>query len=155
MNSTTFHNVFLTFSVFLLFICTSCESSKNTSQSESSSNLSEISLSKSGMSGYTNCQISKDQIIVSSKGRSGEEEKALPISEANWKELNQLVSKLNLSQFDKWESPTQARFYDGARATTISININGQTYTSQAFDEGKPPAELKKVYEYLETVIGS
>lgn len=74
-------------------------------------------------------------------------------SQKSWSQINDLVSKIDLSQIDKWEGPTQARFYDGAKATTIMIEANGETYNSQSFDEGKPPAELKELYDYLESLV--
>ncbi len=156
MKSIPVRYVFLTFAIFLLLTSFSCESTKKTVESASAISIDQISISYSGMSGFVEHQINQNQMITSSKGRSeSAEDVKKPVSNENWNKLSELVSRLDLSQFEQWESPTQERFHDGARATIITIETNGQIYTSQAFDEGKPPAELNELYKYLETIVHS
>lgn len=160
MKSLTIRYVFLTSAVFLLLTSFSCESSKMTSDStvpappevstSETGSLNQISISFSGMSGYVQHQIKQNQIISSEKGRGDNNGETIKkVSDKNWKNLNDLVSQLDLNKVETWESPTQERFHDGARATIITIESNGQSYTSQAFDEGNPPAALKDLYDYL------
>ncbi len=156
MNSIPVRYVFLTFAVFLLLTSFSCESTKKTTASSTPVSMDQITISYSGMSGLIQHQINQNQIITSSKGRgesNGDIKKA--VANENWNKLNELVSQLDLAKFDSWEGPTQKRFHDGARATIITIESNGQTFTSQAFDEGNPPAELNDLYLYLTNLTKS
>ncbi len=156
MKSIPLSYVFLTFAVFLLLTSFSCESTKSTTASETAVLIDQISISYSGMSGFEQHQISQNQMITSLKGRgdaTGDKKK--DISQSDWNRLNELVSQLDLSKFEKWESPTLERFHDAARATIITIESNGQSYTSQAFDEGMPPAEINDLYQYLANMTRS
>lgn len=131
----------------------SCESSKS-AQNISKNMVEKISLEKVAMGGNFSLEITNDETIISEMIRGGASDAAKgETAQKSWNEINNLISKLNLAQIDKWEGPTQARFYDGARATTIIIEANGKTYNSQSFDEGEPPAELKKLYDYLESLV--
>lgn len=148
--------VFFTFIVFFTLSSFSCESSKLTTESATTISMNQISISYTGMSGFEQHQINQNEVITSTKGRGETTADAKKeISNKNWKQLNQLVSQLDLTKFETWESPTQERFHDGARATIITIDANGQTYTSQAFDEGNPPAALNDIYKYLESITKS
>lgn len=154
MKSIPFPNVFLAFAAFILLSSFSCEPNKMTTDSNPIDSLNQISISFSGMSGYTDHQISKDGMTTSTKGRSGNVgDTKKTISKDQWKKINEIVSKIDLAKMDSWESPTQERFHDGARATTITIESNGQAYSSQSFDEGKPPAQLQDIYDYLQLIV--
>src|SRR5690606_37267747 len=156
MKSIPFRYVFLTFAVFLLLTSFSCESTKKTTEAAPPASMDQISISFSGMSGFIQHQIAQNQMISSAKGRGqATDDVKTEVSGEDWNKLNELVSKLDLTKLDTWEGPTQKRFHDGARATVITIESNGQTYTSQAFDEGNPPAELSELYQYLATMTQS
>ncbi|WP_143736404.1 hypothetical protein [Moheibacter sediminis] len=106
------------------------------------------------MGSNSSLEITKDEILNASNTRDGMGDASKGATESkDWNKLNNLVSKLDLTQIDQWEGPTQARFYDGAKATTIIIESNGEIYNSQSFDEGQPPAELKELYDYLESLV--
>ncbi len=129
----------------------SCQSSKNVSSKEL---ISKITLEKITLGSSSKLEITKDEILNSSTNRDGVSDAvAGNITGKDWNEINKLAGKLDLSQIDQWEGPTQARFYDGAKATTIAIEANGQIYSSQSFDEGKPPTELQELYDYLESLV--
>lgn len=141
----------LAFSSILII---SCESSKGT-KSNTPEIISKISLEKVTMGSNSQLVITKNEILNSQtiRGGNGDASKG-DTPQKDWNQINKLVSKLDLSQIDKWEGPTQARFYDGAKATVIIIESNnGQVYNSQSFDEGEPPAELKELYNYLESLV--
>lgn len=144
---------FILFAVFSAGFLLSCESAKS-SQNISKNMIEKIKLEKVTMGSNSSLEITKDEILNASTTRDGlGDATSGEISSKDWNEINRLVSNLDLTKIDQWEGPTQARFYDGARATTIVIESNGQTYTSQSFDEGKPPAQLQELYNYLESLV--
>lgn len=131
----------------------SCESSKS-SQKSSENMIEKISMEKITMGSNAILEITKDQNSFTERQRDGSSKETKgEISTKSWNEINRLVSKLDLTKMDQWEGPTQTRFYDGAKATTIIIESNGQTFNSQGFDEGRPPAELSELYNYLESLV--
>lgn len=143
--------IILTF-IFASVVILSCNSSKNI-QGNAVNTISKISLEKVTMGSNSSLEITKDEILFTETQRDGSADAAKgDTSPKNWNEINKLISQLDLSQIHQWEGPSQARFYDGARATTIIIEANGEIYNSQSFDEGEPPAELKKLYDYLESL---
>lgn len=142
----------LTF-IFSIIVVLSCNSLKS-AQSNTKEIISKITLEKTTMGSNSLLEVTKDEILNSSTNRDGTGDAASgKTSVKDWQAINSLVSKLDLSEIEKWEGPTQARFYDGAKATMISIESDGKLYNSQSFDEGKPPAELKKLYDYLESLV--
>lgn len=140
--------------ILLMFSSLSCESSKNaTNEKYAPMNLSKISVEKISMSGRDLKEITAKEIQQSTTDRSGVADAVKGLNKSDsWKEIQNLVSEIDLKDMNSWEAPTQERFHDGARATTILIEANGEEYSSQSFDEGNPPAELKKLYDYLESL---
>lgn len=129
-----------------------CESSKSTQNN--SEVISKITLEKSTLGSHFVSEITEGSIQTSHTERNGSvRSKSTDLTSKQWKELNLLISKLDLTELDRWEGPTQARFYDGAMATTIIIESGGESFNSQSFDEGEPPAELKELYDYLESLV--
>ena len=142
------------FSLFLfLLVASGCESSKKTAGNKDFM-IEKITFEKSGMRGASKLEITKDVLSIEDSGR-GVEESAGIVNTAseNWNEINRLVGELDLNEFENWKSPTQERFHDGARATTITLEINGKSMTSQPYDEGKPPAQLQELNDYLESLV--
>jgi hypothetical protein len=145
------HKVFTLF-LFLLIV-SACESSKKTAGNKGFM-IEKITLEKSGMRGTSKLEITKDEFSTEDSGRGVEESAGSGnTTSENWSEINRLVSELDLNEFENWESPTQERFHDGARATTITLEINGKSMASQPYDEGKPPAQLKELNDYLESLV--
>lgn len=127
----------------------SCESSKKTSET-SPDEILKITVEKETRGNRSLFTLTKEGTTHVTKVLHGEENiKKQKTNVANWKEINRLVGNLNLEQLESWVAPTQERFYDGARATIITLETSSKIYTSQGFDEGKPPTELLELYNYL------
>lgn len=142
----------LTF-IFSALVVLSCNGTK-TIPSNSEGIISKIKIEKISMGSNSIVEITKDEILHSSTNRDGTGNRtSAEISQKQWQQINRLVGRLELSEIGQWEGPTQARFYDGAAATMISIEKNDEVYDSQSFDEGKPPAELQPLYDYLESLV--
>lgn len=67
-------------------------------------------------------------------------------SAAEWETLAKLVQNQELDKIDSYESPTTKRYHDGAMMANLKITANGNTYTSQGFDSGTPPAQFSDLY---------
>lgn len=139
----------------LIFALVSCEASKNSTKDENyrKIEMTKIVLEKISMGGNEMKEITKSEILTSKMVRGGEKiENKSKLASKNWERLVKLVESLDLNEIQNWEGPTQGRFVDAAKATTIILEVNGQEYYSQGFDEGQPPAQLKELYNFLETL---
>lgn len=139
--------------LFSTILIISCESSKS-AQAKNENSISKLTLDKITRGSNSQLVITKNETMHSEMllGNGSDASKG-ETDQKDWDKINQLVSKLDLNKLNLWEAPTQARFHDGAMATTISIEANGETYNSQSFDEGQPPPELKELYDYLESLV--
>lgn len=70
-------------------------------------------------------------------------------TETEWKRLQELITQLNPEKMESFTPPTNKRFYDGAMAATIRVNVDGTDYSSQTFDAGNPPKPLAALYRKL------
>src|SRR5690606_15785313 len=140
------HKVFaVLFTISLLF---SCESSKNATRIETDDLISKITINKVTLGNSFEMTVAKDktEFVETTRGEAPSKN-ASKTESVDWVELNRIVSGLNLTEFETWPAPTQERLHDGARATTITLEMTDKSaYTSLPFDEGKPPAELQNLY---------
>lgn len=141
--------------ILIFGLAMSCDIAKSTQQG-----LMKIEMTRTGMAGYVNSTFTPEKFTMESK-RVGSTEgtstskassKGGSYSQA-WKDIVQAVAVLDLNQMNTWESPTNERLYDGADVMVITIQTKDGTYESLSFDNGKPPAELEKLYSLLENVV--
>ena len=135
--------------LFLSAFFIACESYKELK----TSSLSKIEMDFTTRGNATHLEITNKKTIVSSRvlgeNVTEKEKKNQTTDSLYWTKVQRLVSELDLSQIENWEAPSQDFTFDGARATTIRFDMNGTIYTSNVFDEGKPPAELEALYKML------
>ncbi|MFA7687440.1 MAG: hypothetical protein WCY25_06215 [Moheibacter sp.] len=149
MKSNQWYIFFFAITLSFFFSCESMKPAQNNNVS-----ISKINMEKSTLGSNSTVEITESGILISATERNGDTDvRRDKVSPKQWNELNRLVNNLDIRQMDTWEGPTQARFYDGAMATTITIETDGESYNSQSFDEGEPPAELKELYDYLESLV--
>lgn len=135
-----------------IFLLISCGSSKSINSNES--DITKISLEKSAMGGLFKMEINEKELHLDSKSIDGSDEAGIGnVTPEVWKKINDLIRKLDLNQMENWPAPTHDYAFDGARASSIHIERNGKIFTSQTFDEGRPPKELKELYDYLESLV--
>jgi len=151
MNFKSSKKLLFIFSFFFLFF--SCESSKTLNKN----NISKISMELTTLGNSSHFVITKDNTLAtfSVKGASNSEKRTIKRTtiSKNWNKIIQLINDLNLNEMENWSAPSQQFLYDGARATVITLTINGQNYHSLPFDEGNPPSELNELYTVLETIL--
>ena len=89
---------------------------------------------------YLKAQIQGNKMSLNTDRTS--DAKGHVLSDFDLKELNTLYRKVNLKEIENFKAPTENRFYDGAAIANLTIDYQGQSYSSQGFDHGNPPAEI-------------
>jgi hypothetical protein len=82
-----------------------------------------------------------------------EGDKKITLSKMQWKEIEKLVSKIDLDGIQNLTAPSEGSHTDRALIATLSIMIGDETYESVNFDHGNPPIELKELIEKLFEVV--
>ncbi|MEZ4855413.1 MAG: META domain-containing protein [Gelidibacter sp.] len=90
--------------------------------------------------------ITQDSITVSSD-RNLKEKQSFQCPEKAWNELMIILDTIAVKSMPNLESPTQARFYDGAAIASLTITQNGFETKSSAFDHGNPPEAIKALVD--------
>jgi hypothetical protein len=89
-------------------------------------------------------------VRISTKGKI---DTTFSLSQKDWNQLNKLVKGINLKKIAVMQAPIAYSNTDAARASTITINTDSDSYTSNTFDNYNAPAELlplvKKISEYV------
>jgi hypothetical protein len=68
---------------------------------------------------------------------------------ANWKNITEQASAIDLSKISTYVAPTTGRYSDSVLSSTIIITSGGKAYESSSFDAGIPPKELEGLYQLL------
>ncbi|KQT15326.1 hypothetical protein ASG31_15475 [Chryseobacterium sp. Leaf404] len=76
------------------------------------------------------------------------------VTAEEWKAISGEINKINLDEISSYKSPTTKRYSDAALASVMVIEKDGKTYTSEEFDAGNPPQELKNLYQSFQTAAG-
>lgn len=100
---------------------------------------------------YLNITVKDDNISVTTQ-RKGEA-KTAKLSDDDKKAVASLLKEIDLESLPDMKAPTEKRFYDGAAIATLKVTRSGETYESQAFDHGEPPAGIKNLVDKLMTFV--
>ncbi|MFP3833938.1 hypothetical protein [Chryseobacterium sp. SIMBA_028] len=136
----------LVFSTLLSISCTSQQKTE-INKNISTSNVQTLKIEKIELKEQTRgtrrfVTFTPNSKIVSLNG----EVTTFPLSSNEWKKITEQINQIELSKISALQSPTAARFSDGALSATVLITVDGQTYISSSFDSGTPPKELEKLY---------
>ena len=74
------------------------------------------------------------------------------LTDAQWKKLAELYSKIDLKTFNDLEGPTMERAYDGKPHADMTIVVKDKTYTTKGFDHTIPPAKIKEFVDYINKI---
>ncbi|WP_291275211.1 hypothetical protein [Flavobacterium sp.] len=72
-------------------------------------------------------------------------ESQIKISDNDWKEITDLVKKVDLNKVKDLKWPTEMRYYDGAADANVTFISNGIEYPAKGFDHGHPPLEIENL----------
>ncbi|MBT8260829.1 MAG: META domain-containing protein [Flavobacteriaceae bacterium] len=90
----------------------------------------------------------KNNIVVFQNNRN-EEPKTYACTKDDLDNIKKLLDNIPLNAIGKLEAPSKAHQYDGAPGATLIINYKGETYSTNTFDHGNPPEELKELINFI------
>jgi hypothetical protein len=110
------------------------------------SSVKEISYKRQSRGGNSLTTFSEGEMVVY---EANQKSKSFKLTNKDWNELKTLVGKLSISQISALEAPTNKRLYDGAASAVVTIVKDKKSYSSSAFDDGRPPKEILELVEKL------
>lgn len=129
--------------VFLsLFLAKGCD--KELSQEMKAAQIEYSAVSRGY---YLNISVADEKMNITRK--RDDLGKNYNLTEKDWKELADLYKFVKLKDIPRYKAPSEKRFYDGAAIATFRVTYDGQTYESQGFDHGNPPAEIAGIVNKL------
>ena len=102
---------------------------------------------------YLKIVIQNQELSVSNNRREAGNGTTTKISDADWKELVAMFSKINIETLNSYEGPTQKRFYDGAAMANMVITYKEKDYETTTFDHGAPPIEIAEFVNKVASLV--
>ncbi|MEW5677535.1 hypothetical protein ABGT15_14590 [Flavobacterium enshiense] len=93
---------------------------------------------------FLTVKVENKQLYIS-RNRDAQKADAVPVNDADWKELETLAKSVNLKTVKDLKWPTEKRYYDGAPHANITFVSGGEKYPANGFDHGYPPVEIEKL----------
>lgn len=81
--------------------------------------------------------------------KSNTEKKSILLKENEMNRIKNTVLKINLTEIENLNAPSNLRFTDGALIANFKIIKNNKEYLSSEFDHNNPPKELEQIFELL------
>jgi hypothetical protein len=136
------------FTVILLsvFLSKSC-----TSQTKNDLKTAVLEYTANTRGFYQKITIENQKVSVSKDRSDNDKPVAAKISEKDWKELCGNFESMDLDSLATLKAPTEKRFHDGAAIANLKVVYKDQTYETEAFDHGNPPAKIKKLVDKINT----
>lgn len=128
----------LTIFVFSLFLIKGCNNDK-------ALDAAEIEYTANSRGFYQNIVVKNKVLTVLKNRENPSDRKEISLSDAQWKNLVDIMALVDLEQIPALVAPTEKRFYDGAAIAEFKVMVDGKTYQSTAFDHGNPPMELERI----------
>ena len=93
--------------------------------------------------GYKNYIEISEETLKLSNDRSLSNMQSYATDTKDWGAITSMLENINPKSLKDLKAPTDKRLYDGAGHATLTI-VNGDVaYTSNTFDDGFPPSEIK------------
>ncbi len=107
----------------------------------------------SGTRGYSeNIRITPDSIFVEKNGFRGNSSFKAAIEPAAWQLLTKSLDKVDLHEIHTLHAPSMNRASDGAMFSRLTITADGNTYSSQDFDNHHPPTPLVPLMQAIDSL---
>jgi len=136
----------------VLFLQVGCKSGSSSAEKmQDMPNVSAISIDAITRGKKEQVEVSSSELTCVSNGmnKTNMVKENVTLEEMQWDKIREEVSKINLTKMSHLEAPSTNYMFDGDMATTLSITIEKQTYTSSTFDKQNPPEELKALVNYV------
>ncbi|MFA7445043.1 MAG: hypothetical protein WCY89_03790 [Flavobacteriaceae bacterium] len=138
-----------TFTMILLTVLAATVNKCSSDSKEMKENL-VIEYEAKTRGSFSKVIIKNDSLVVMEEGRN-ESINYYPLSNKDWDMLVKQIQKIDKKKIKDYKAPTSKRFSDAARAASVRVIYNNETYQSEEFDEGTPPKEIKT---FVDTVTG-
>ncbi|GAA4273295.1 hypothetical protein GCM10022258_25890 [Aquimarina gracilis] len=66
-------------------------------------------------------------------------------SKKDWETIQSLIQNIDLNTINALKAPTDKRLFDGAAHAQLKISYKTKIFTSNGFDHGNPPEEIKQL----------
>ena len=135
--------------ICFVFVNTKCASKRIKSSENITENKKAVFIYKHYTRGfYKEHHIKEDKILTYLDYQKKEftEKEMTPM---DWAKCLELLTKIDLVGFEKFEAPSDLRFGDAAQNAELTIVINNTTFKSRGFDHGNPPKEIKPLVNHL------
>lgn len=76
------------------------------------------------------------------------------VTKSHWNSIKDLINSIDVENLESFKAPSDNRTRDAALHATVKIKIGDKVYSSQTFDHGNPPKELKPLIESLFKIVG-
>jgi hypothetical protein len=93
--------------------------------------------------------INKNKVHLVRISPQGKVDTTFSLSQKDWAQLNKIVKGINLKHISVIKSPTEYSQTDGAKASTITVNTEKESFTSSTFDNYNAPKELIPLMEKI------
>jgi len=136
----------------VLFLQVGCKSGSSSAEKmQDMPNVSAISIDAITRGKKEQVEVSSSELTCVSNGmnKTNMVKENVTLEKMQWDKIREEVSKINLTKMSQLEAPSTNYMFDGDMATTLSITIEKQTYTSSTFDKQNPPEELKALVDYV------
>ncbi len=141
--------ILILFTNFILFLA-SCGETKtiaqNNTSNQNSINVIEYEAVSRGY--FLAITIDKDS-ITKFKDRNRKESASVSCSLKDWNTIIADMKKIEFEKITDLKAPSDKRTFDGAAHAQLKITTSTQIYTSNSFDHGNPPQELKSLVDTI------
>lgn len=134
-------HIFLILSLFVFN--KGCSGDK--SQQEETITVEYRAISRGGL--FKHIMINNKNISTISK--NGETSKPKTCSETEWEKLVSAYKTIDAKAIPNLKAPSKKFMFDGAAIATLKITINDTVYTTESFDHGNPPKEIKALVDEI------
>lgn len=100
---------------------------------------------------FEEIQVSK-AALKTTKDRNKQQYNTYDCNTEDWEEVLSLLSKIDSEKIKTLEAPSSKRLYDGAAHAVLKIKYKDVEVSSNSFDHGNPPKELKALVTKIQAM---
>lgn len=71
------------------------------------------------------------------------------IDTKEWKQFCQIANNMNLTKMKDFKAPSEGSSSDRAAIASLTVHFRTKSYTSNTFDHGAPPKQLKPLIDKI------
>lgn len=134
----------IVFGLIILLIFSKDCNQKHLQASNFDNEKMTISYEASTRGFYEKTWITKDSVYFS-YDRSLKKVTVSKCEGSDWDYLVSLVKEINVEKLSELEAPSKKYQVDGAAMSTLTINLNNESYQTKIFDRGNPPKVISEL----------